>query len=69
MKYAGQLAVIANDKAKREAPAPEGSCITPGERVGPEPGTWAHTARIMAAGDDSGFDWDAWKDEMKERDC
>ena len=36
---------------------------------GPQPGTWAHTARIMAAGDDSGFDWDAWKDEMKDRDC
>jgi hypothetical protein len=27
---------------------------------------WALTAAIMAEGDDSGFDWDAWKDEMKE---
>ena len=35
---------------------------------GPQPGTWAFTARMMAAGDNSGFDWDAWKDEMKERD-
>lgn len=34
----------------------------------PPPGSWASVARIMAAGDDSGFDWDAWKDEMKERD-
>ncbi len=33
---------------------------------GPAPGTWAATARLMAQGDDSGFDWDAWKDEMKE---
>jgi len=35
---------------------------------GPQPGTWAWTARHMAEGDTSGFDWDAWKDEMKERD-
>ena len=34
---------------------------------GPQPGTWAYTAKIMAQGDDSGFDWDAWKDEMKDR--
>jgi len=34
----------------------------------PEQWTWADTARLMAKGDDSGFDWDAWKDEMKERD-
>jgi hypothetical protein len=34
----------------------------------PPPGSWAAVARIMAQGDDSGFDWDAWKDEMKERD-
>ena len=35
---------------------------------GPEPGTWAHTARAMArAFPDDGFDWDAWKDEMKEK--
>ena len=32
-------------------------------------GTWAHTASIMAAGDTSGFDWDNWKDEMKEQNC
>ena len=38
------------------------------EPPGPQPGTWAFTARMMAAGDNSGFDWDAWKDEMKERD-
>lgn len=33
----------------------------------PPPGSWAAVARMMAANDDSGFDWDAWKDEMKER--
>jgi hypothetical protein len=33
---------------------------------GPQPGTLAHTARLMASMDDSGFDWDAWKDEMKD---
>jgi hypothetical protein len=38
------------------------------EPEGPPPGSWAATARMMAEGDDSGFDWDAWKDEMKERD-
>jgi hypothetical protein len=35
---------------------------------GPPPGTWAFTARLMAetAPPDEDFDWDAWKDEMKE---
>jgi hypothetical protein len=33
----------------------------------PQPGTWAYTARVMASMDDSGFDWDAWKDEMKDK--
>lgn len=33
----------------------------------PPPGSWASVARMMAQYDDSGFDWDAWKDEMKER--
>lgn len=37
-------------------------------RDGPPPGSWAAVARVMADGDDSGTDWDAWKDEMKERD-
>ena len=40
----------------------------PMQDSGPQPGTWAYTARAMASMDDSGFDWDAWKDEMKERD-
>lgn len=31
----------------------------------PMPGTWAFTARQMAR-DFPDFDWDAWKDEMKE---
>lgn len=36
---------------------------------GPEPGTWAATARMMAAGDTSGFNWDAWKEQMKNREA
>lgn len=34
----------------------------------PPAGSWAETARMMAQDDDSGFDWDAWKDQMKEGD-
>lgn len=46
-----------------------GSCKGDGGSLsGPQPGTWAHTARTMAAMDNSGFDWDAWKDQMKDRD-
>ena len=32
----------------------------------PQPGTWAFTAREMAKLEPD-FDWDAWKDEMKEQ--
>jgi len=32
----------------------------------PPAGSWASVARMMAAGDDSDFDWDAWKDQMKD---
>ena len=39
--------------------------VTPTE---PPPGSWASVARIMAKDDDSGFDWDAWKDDCKNRD-
>ena len=41
--------------------------ISPATPSKPPPGSWAATARMMAQGDDSGFDWDRWKDEMKER--
>lgn len=34
----------------------------------PPPGSWAAVARMMAADDDSGFDWDAWKERAKEGD-
>ena len=43
----------------------------PGTSPGPEVGTWAHTAQAMASlgvGSEEGFDWDQWKDEMKEGD-
>ena len=41
--------------------------ISPAAPSEPAPGSWAATARMMAKNDDSGFDWDRWKDEMKER--
>jgi hypothetical protein len=34
----------------------------------PPVGSWADVARTMAQDDDSGMDWDAWKDQMKESD-
>ena len=77
LKHSAQLVIIANEKA---AKAEEQSLkdqkfqrkyglvpMVEPTRVEPQTGTWAATARIMAQGDDSGFDWDAWKDEMKER--
>jgi hypothetical protein len=33
----------------------------------PPPGSWADVARMMHEIDPD-FDWDAWKDEMKDRD-
>jgi len=45
-----------------------GFTVEPAASSGPKPGTWAHTARMMARGDNSGFDWDAWKDDMKDSD-
>jgi|GEM_PF-5926192 len=47
----------------REEPRP--AAPEPQEPMGPPPGTWAATARMMAASDPD-YDWDAWKDEMKE---
>jgi hypothetical protein len=41
------------------------------ESRGPKPGTWAHTARMMAGpnpSEEEGEFWDRWKDEMKDRD-
>lgn len=36
----------------------------------PPPGSWADVARTMRAMfPDEDFDWDAWKDEMKEREA
>lgn len=37
------------------------------EIPGPAPGTWAFTARLMAQ-EFPDFDWDSWKDQMKESD-
>jgi len=39
----------------------------------PPPGSWAAVARIMASmpqdPDEPPIDWDAWKDEMKDREA
>jgi hypothetical protein len=43
-------------------------CLRSHDERQPPRGSWADVARMMAQGDDSGFDWDAWKDEMKETD-
>lgn len=51
------------DAAKAEIEARKAAPIP----VEPPAGSWAAVARMMAAGDDSGMDWDAWKDQMKER--
>lgn len=50
-----------NDKTPTADESPEIS------HTEPMPGTWADTARLMAEIDPD-FDWDAWKDEMKESD-
>ena len=37
------------------------------DRNEPPAGSWAATARVMASlGGDDDFDWDQWKDDMKE---
>ena len=38
------------------------------ERYAPRPNSYAATARRMARSDRSGFDWDRWKDDRKQRD-
>jgi hypothetical protein len=72
-KYDGVIPQCWKTKAGMEAwIAKEGSVVDlPAPVVAPEPapeppaGSWASTARAMARDDDSGTDWDAWKDEMK----
>ena len=69
MKHSAQLVTIANEKAKKTQSqmAEPGGNQTIHIPKDPPAGTWAATARIMSQGDDSGFDWDSWKDEMKDR--
>jgi hypothetical protein len=55
-------------QAKKHLAAIDAVRVEQGITDGPQPGTWAYTARMMAEGDTSDFDWDAWKDEMKEQD-
>ena len=76
LHYSRQLCEAANAKQGTPVAAPKrrnrqtaATTSTSSESLREPPvGTWASVARMMAAGDDSGFDWDAWKDEMKERD-
>jgi len=56
-----------NPEAELEAQDLEVTATEP-ETLEPPAGSWAATARMMAQGDDSDFDWDAWKDEMKDKD-
>jgi hypothetical protein len=69
--YHRQLCEIANAKETQKRPAAATVATTSGynrEVSEPPVGSWASVARIMAEGDTSGFDWDAWKDQMKEAD-
>ena len=67
----GQQPEAANCERCQSPLLEDGSCDfcipVPQEAVsGPPVGSWAHVAQIMAQVDDSGFDWDAWKDQMKD---
>ena len=66
LKHSAQLVIIANEKAAKAEPTrvESQSCHPLSDSL--KSGTFAATARLMAQGDDSGFDWDTWKDEMKE---
>jgi hypothetical protein len=60
LQYHRQLCEIANSKTI------EPTVLSQESLREPPVGTWASVARMMSQGDDSGFDWDRWKDEMKE---
>src|SRR5271166_4590411 len=69
LHYSRQLSEEANVRASQKRPvaATKATTSTSSESLREPPvGSWASVARMMAAGDDSGFDWDAWKDQMKE---
>jgi len=75
LHYSRQLAEAANTKQGITVPSPKRrprstkatTSPTPVSDREPPVGSWASVARMMASGDDSGFDWDAWrKDQMKE---
>ena len=54
---------------------PDNSCTVCGQNDGdtqlaePHPTSWAAVARLMAQDDDSDFDWDQWKDQMRDREA
>ena len=59
---------VQSDVWYQNKPASERKPFVRREATEPPAGSYAATARIMAEDDDSGFDWDLWKEEMKERD-
>lgn len=67
LKHSRQLVDIANAKAENNAKNEEPAPVAVSKPIDAPVGSWAQTARMMAQMDNSGFDWDAWKDEMKER--
>ena len=75
LKHSQQLVDYANGASRNAAlhAAAAASGVTqtihlpenPTDRSEPPAGSYAATARMMARGDNSGFDWDRWKEEMK----
>ena len=66
MQYHRQLCLVANanESSKQETAAGYRSSTLPD---GPQPGTYAYTARILAqSGLMTGDEADAWKDQMKD---
>ena len=72
LKHSRQLMEYANTQAEQQVSKPMQSDVwyqnKPASPTKPPVGSYAATARMMAQGDDSGFDWDTWKEEMKMRD-
>ena len=67
IKHSRQLVEIANESVEKLAkPKRVRGVKIEKTIVQPQPGTWAHTARLMEGMGNPDFDWSAWKDQMKE---
>lgn len=64
--YRRQLCGIANAKVATSVPAARALPAVTDVPREPPLGSWAETARMMAK-EFPDFDWDAWKDQMKEQ--